>query len=84
MGEQDVKGPLLMEPATLADESPELQVGESLIQPTKDGFSQVVIINPTGFTQSLSPGTELGGASEASVIDSTPVSMQTHAGPGGD
>ena len=47
-----------------------LQVEDGLLQPSHEGKAQVVITNPTGFTQEFQGGLDIGHISEATVIPS--------------
>ncbi len=54
------KGPVLLEPSSQFSES-----AYSLERPYMTGLAQVVLSNPTGFTQSLDKGAWIGHAAQA-------------------
>lgn len=64
-------GTLLVEPTHRFEESEssELQFSSSLVEATEEGSAQVLITNPTGFTQRLDSGVWLGSATEANLVD---------------
>ena len=47
-----------------------VQVEDALLKPTRQGFAQLRILNPSGFTQSIEEGFVLGEAVEATVVSS--------------
>ena len=44
---------------------------DAILSPTKDGLAQIVIANPTGFTQMVEEGTELGTGMLATIVEPT-------------
>ena len=64
-------GTLLLEPTHRFEESDGngLQFSSSLVKATEEGAAQVLITNPTGFTQRLDRGIWLGSATEADLVD---------------
>ncbi len=67
----NLAGPLLLEPSrTFSDiDGNGLQFGDSLVSLSGDGRAQVLISNPTGFTQKLQKGHWVGRACEATYVD---------------
>ena len=63
---QKLQQPLLVEPAPQLDS---LVVESAVIAPPKDGLTQVVVWNKSGFTQQLSRGAMLGVVDNAEVLD---------------
>ena len=57
-------GPLMFE----SSRSEDLEFADSLVHVGDDGCCQVLVINPTGFTQKLSQGSLVGLASEADHV----------------
>ena len=53
------------------EEETGLQIEDALSQPTIDGRAQMVLSNPSGFTQVVKQGLELGIAILATVIQPT-------------
>ena len=47
-----------------------VQVEDALLKPTRQGFAQLRILNPSGFTQSIEEGFVLGEAVEATIVSS--------------
>jgi len=73
------QGPLLLEP--LGDDKNEdgLVVSPSLVQLSSDNHAQVLITNPTGWTQKMKRGTHIGEASEIMCTD-TEVTSEANVG----
>ena len=61
---------VLLEPHVSKNQAAGLQVADGLLQPSHEGKAQVVITNPTGFTQEFQGGLDIGHISEATVIPS--------------
>ena len=61
---------VLLEPHVSKNQAAGLQVEDGLLQPSHEGKAQVVITNPTGFTQEFQGGLDIGHISEATVIPS--------------
>lgn len=57
-------GPLLLDP----DTQPLLQVENTLLEPTKNGMSQVVLPNTTDCSCSVESGAEIGQATSVDVV----------------
>ena len=66
-------GSLLMEPTRAFSETEGngLQFGDSLVNISENGFAQILLTNPTGFTRKLEKGSWLGRAWEATCVDSS-------------
>ena len=47
-----------------------VQVEDALLKPTRQGFAQLRILNPSGFTQSIEEGFVLGETVEATIVSS--------------
>ena len=60
--------PLLVEHDRAVEEAVGLQVEDSLLAPSREGVAQLVVTNPTGFTQVAQEGEELGQATKVSVV----------------
>ena len=75
----ELDGPLLLEPTHRFSEAEELQFGSSLVYPTENRCTVVMLTNPTGFTQKLKQGMWVGRASEAEIIseDSEEISSES-------
>ena len=69
--EHDGSEPLLLERSMQVEEETGLQIEDALLQPTVEGRAQMVLSNPSGFTQVVEQGQELGIASPAPVIQPT-------------
>ena len=69
-GRKELKGPVLLEPSSQFSESAShgVQFGETLIG-DMTGLAQVVLSNPTGFTQSLDKGAWIGHAAQAAFVE---------------
>ena len=67
----DGSEPLLLECSMQVEEETGLQIEDALLQPTVEGRAQMVLSNPSGFTQVVEQGQELGIASPATVIQLT-------------
>ena len=67
----DLSGPLLLEQTChLAEQGYDgLEVGELLVDGSKDRVVKVLISNPTGITQKINRGTYVGVASEAEPVE---------------
>ena len=63
--------PILLERSMQVEEETGLQIEDALSQPTIDGRAQMVLSNPSGFTQVVEQGLELGIAILATVIQPT-------------
>lgn len=63
--------PILLERSMQVEEETGLQIEDALLQPTVEGRAQMVLSNPSGFTQVVEQGLELGIAIPATVIQST-------------
>ena len=74
--EQLHKGPLLLESDPSLEESTGLLVDTSLIQ---SGQSRVLISNPTGYTQKIEKGTQLGTAMRAKIVSVATEGTETQA-----
>ena len=69
----NLQGSVLLEPSRQFTEldGDGLQFGDTLVE-AHDGHAQVLLTNPTGFTQRLSKGQWVGHASQAECIDAPP------------
>ncbi len=69
-GGKELKGPVLLEPSSQFSESASrgVQFGDTLIG-DMTGLAQVVLSNPTGFTQSLDKGVWIGHAAQAAFVE---------------
>ena len=56
-----------------------LQVEDALLKPTPEGFAQLLVTNPSGYTQSAVRGIVLGEALEATVIQPEETHLSTQA-----
>ena len=64
----DCGGPLLIEYDKTVENATGLQVEDSIFTPS-DGVACLVVTNPSGYTQVLGEGEELGRASEVSMVE---------------
>ena len=55
-----------------------LQVDDSVLQPSKEGVTQVVIANPTGCSCTWDEGTDLGEATSITVIEPEEEQLPLH------
>lgn len=74
--------PLLMEHAHSVEleEATGLQLEDTLLRPTKDGLTQLVISNPSGYSMSIESGTSLGEAVGATVVAHEPTACPASEG----
>ena len=67
--------PHLLETNTALKQSSGVTLADSLVNPNANGLAKVIITIPTGFTQSIEEGTELGSATEVNLVE--PISIWT-------
>lgn len=72
---------MLVEHDPEIEKSTGLQVEDALLKPTPEGFAQLLVTNPSGYSQSAVRGIVLGEAVEATVIqpEETHLSAQAYA-----
>lgn len=65
---QENGGPLLVEPDQDWERCTGLQVDAALVSPSQDGCVDMVVTNPSGFTQTVDARTEFGTAAGEAIV----------------
>ena len=67
--------PLLLEPDQAFERELGLEVPDTLLRSSVDGLAQAVVVNTSGFTQRVAPGTVMGQAEEVTGISSPSLTL---------
>ena len=59
----------MLEPDQTFEQELGLEVSDTLLRLSVDGLAQAVVVNTSGFTQRVAPGTMMGQAEEVIVVD---------------